>query len=87
MAVVDAPVDTSATDVIISIERVARSLSLNVATINRMSKRGDFPPALPLGVRKKLYLLSTVQAWWRTVLGGQNGAPFPLAPAEPGDDQ
>jgi predicted DNA-binding transcriptional regulator AlpA len=82
MAVVDAP----ATDEILSIHRIARSLNLNVATIARMEARGDFPKSLKLGVRKKLYLLSAVQTWWKTVLGGQNGAPFPLAPADDADD-
>jgi len=79
--------DTPATtDEIIDIKRIARSLNLNVATIARMAARGDFPRPLPIKVHKKLFLLSTVQAWWHTVLGGQNGQPFPLAPAEPGDD-
>jgi len=82
MAVADAP---ATNDTIIDVKRIARSLNLNVATIYRMSARGDFPAPLPIKVHKKLYLLSAVQAWWRTVLGGQDGSQFPLAPADPGD--
>ena len=84
MAVVDAPAAPTP-DVVVSIQRIARSLKLNVATINRMEARGDFPASLRIGVRKKLYLLSAVNAWWRTVLGGQDGAPFPLAPDDDDD--
>jgi predicted DNA-binding transcriptional regulator AlpA len=83
MTVIDAP----ATDEVVSIKRIARSLNLNVATINRMEARGDFPRSLALGVRKKMYLRSAVETWWHTVLGGQNGSPFPLAPADASDDK
>ena len=83
MAVVDAP----APDAVLTITRIARSLNLNVATIARMEARGDFPRSLALGVRKKMYLRSAVETWWHTVLGGQNGTPFPLAPADPDDEK
>ena len=72
---------------VLPIKRIARSLNLDVATIGRMSARGDFPPPLRLGTRKRMYLRSAVEAWWQTVLGGQNGKPFPLAPADADDDQ
>ena len=76
---------TSEADVLIPIKRVARSLGLSPATIAKMSARGDFPPAVDLGVRKKIYLLSHIEAWWKERLGGLNGQPFPLAPARPGE--
>jgi predicted DNA-binding transcriptional regulator AlpA len=72
---------------VLPIKRIARSLNLDVATIGRMSARGDFPPPLRLGTRKRMYLRSAVEAWWHTVLGGQNGTPFPLAPEHADDDQ
>jgi Predicted transcriptional regulator len=84
MTVAEAP---ATTDEIVDIQRVARSLNLNVATIARMSKRGDFPPSLPIRVHKKLFLRSAVETWWHTVLGGQNGQPFPWAPADTRDDE
>jgi|KBSMisStaDraftv2_1062788.scaffolds.fasta_scaffold00662_7 predicted DNA-binding transcriptional regulator AlpA len=83
MTVVD---DAPATDELLTLDRIARSLHLNMATVTRMEARGDFPQSLKLPIRKKLYLRSRVEAWWRTVLGGQNGEPFPLAPAELDDD-
>jgi len=83
MTVADAP---ATTDEIVDIKRVARSLNLNVATIARMTARGDFPASLPIRVHKKLYLRSAVETWWHTVLGGQNGQPFPWAPADPSDE-
>jgi predicted DNA-binding transcriptional regulator AlpA len=67
-------------DILIPLERVARSLDLDPSTIAKMEKRGDFIRSIPLGVRKRVYLYSELQDWWRTRLGGQNGQPFPLAP-------
>lgn len=83
MAVIESPV---ANDELLTLKRIARSLNLNVATIARMARRGDFPAPLPIAVHKKLFLRSAVEAWWHTVLGGQNGSRFPLAPAEPDDE-
>lgn len=80
-------VEEVAAEEVLPIKRIARSLNLDVATIGRMSARGDFPPPLRLGTRKRMYLRSAVEAWWHTVLGGQNGTPFPLAPPEAGDHQ
>ena len=76
----DTPDVQDAQDVLIPLERVARSLDLDPSTIAKMEKRGDFIRSIPLGVRKRVYLYSELQEWWRTRLGGQNGQPFPLAP-------
>jgi len=70
-------------DLVIPVERIARSLGISARTVKDMSARGDFPPPLKLGVHKKLYLLSTVQAWWQEHV---SPSPFPLAPAAPDDD-
>jgi len=73
-------------DQLIPIKRVARSLHLSVSTVAKMSLRGDFPPPVPLGARKKMYYLPALNAWWRERLGGLDGSPFPLLPEEPGDN-
>ena len=83
MAVVDT---TLHTDELIDLKRISRSLNLKSATILRMASRGDFPAPLSIRVHKKLFLRSAIEQWWHNVLGGQNGQPFPLAPAEPGDE-
>jgi predicted DNA-binding transcriptional regulator AlpA len=77
---------STAADQLIPIRQIARSLNLSAQTIAAMSKRGDFPKPFPLGVRKRFYLLSEVEKWWRERLGGANGKPFPLAPVQAGDD-
>jgi len=69
-------------DILIPLKRVARSLDLDPSTIAKMEARGDFIKSINLGIRKKVYLWSELQAWWRTRLGGQNGQPFPLAPED-----
>lgn len=71
-------------DQIVSIKRIARTLNLSPATILKMSARGAFPKPVDIGVRKKLYLLSHIETWWKERLGGQS-EPFPLAPELPGD--
>jgi predicted DNA-binding transcriptional regulator AlpA len=70
---------------LITIERVARSLHVGITSIKRMDERGDFPPHVPLPLRRYLYRRSDLDAYWKTRLGGQNGSRFPLAPEEPGD--
>jgi hypothetical protein len=50
-----------------------------------MATRGDFPPPFDLGIRKKVWLLSVLEDWWRTRKGGLSGQPFPLAPADASD--
>ena len=67
-------------DELIPLKRVAKSLDLDPSTIAKMEARGDFIPSFNLGIRKKVYLRSKLEAWWRTRLGGQDGQPFPLAP-------
>ena len=74
----------TAADILIPLERVARSLNLDPSTIAKMEARGDFIESFNLGIRKKVYLLSKLQAWWKTRLGGQSGEPFPLAPERNG---
>jgi predicted DNA-binding transcriptional regulator AlpA len=76
-AVHDVPV--SPPSQLIAIKRIARSLNVSVPTITRMVARGDFPKWVDLGFRKKQFLLSEIERWWRTRLGGATGAPFPLA--------
>ena len=74
-------------EVLIPIKRIARSLNVKPVTILRMARRGDFPQPIDLGMRKKQFLFPEVERWWRTRLGGRNGQPFPLAPAQPDDDR
>ena len=76
----------TAIDEIVSIKRIARALNLSTATVAKMSRRGDFPKPINLGVRKLQYLRSQLDAWWHERLGGQNGQPFPLSPDESGDE-
>src|SRR5262245_58241036 len=71
---------------VVSIERVARSLDLSPATIRKMSRNGDFPPALDLKVRKTKFLSALIEEWWATRLGGVNGHPFPWAAEDPDDE-
>jgi excisionase family DNA binding protein len=81
--VVDPPATPA--DEFISLQQIARALKCNAATVMRMVARGDLPAPLPLGLRRKRWLRSQLNAWWATVLGGQDGSPFPIAPPEPGD--
>lgn len=80
-------------DEVVSIKRIADALNLNVATIKRMSARGDFPAPLKIPIRKSMYLRSDLDAFWRERLGGLdnsgnwNGSRFPLKPVEPGDHE
>lgn len=70
---------------LIPLKRIARSLGLDPSTVAKMSARGDFPKPFDLGIRKKVWLLEDVEAWWKTRLGGQGGRPFPLAPETAGE--
>lgn len=82
-AVHDAP--STASSQLIPIKRIARSLNVSVPTITRMVARGAFPKWIDLGFRKKQFLLADVDRWWRTRIGGMNGAAFPLADENPDD--
>jgi predicted DNA-binding transcriptional regulator AlpA len=80
------PPCNSSADALIPLKRIARSLGLDPSTIAKMATRGDFPPPFDLGIRKKVWRLSALEAWWRTRLGGIDGEPFPLAAADNGND-
>lgn len=70
-------------DRLIPIKRVARSMDVTKETIARMESRGEFPAAFNWPIRKKVYQLSKLNAWWRERTGTDK--PFPLAP-EAADD-
>ena len=78
---------SASSTILVPIKRIARSLNFSVATINKLVAKGDFPKPIDLGVRKKQFILSQVEQWWRTRLGGMNGHAFPLAPEHPDDNK
>lgn len=46
-------------------EQVAEQLGISVATFDRMVKRGEAPPAIPISKRLKLWSPETIVEWLR----------------------
>ena len=47
----------------LSIKEVSELLGISVSTINRLIKRGDFPPKIKISPRRIVFMKKQIQEW------------------------
>jgi len=47
----------------LSIKEVSQLLGISISTINRLIKRGDFPPKIKISPRRIVFMKKQIQEW------------------------
>ena len=47
----------------LTIKEVSKLLGISVSTINRLIKRGDFPPKIKISPRRMVFMKKQIQEW------------------------
>ena len=47
----------------LTIKEVSNLIGLSVSTINRLVKKGDFPPKINISQRRMVFMKSQIQEW------------------------
>ena len=47
----------------LSIKEVSELLGISVSTINRLIKRGDFPPKIKISPRRMVFMKKQIEEW------------------------
>ena len=47
----------------LTIKEVSKILGISVSTINRLIKKGDFPPKIQISPRRMVFMKKQIQEW------------------------
>ena len=47
----------------LTIKEVSKLLGISVSTINRLIKKGDFPPKIQISPRRMVFMKKQIQEW------------------------